>query len=617
MAYYFDLIFVGPQQVVPIAVGVVLWLGLSSLGMIFTGKDRFPELNVFYGWAIASTLFTVIGVVFRHPFLVTSIGLAILAFAGGILAFVRKQTLFVPGIWRILLLAMPLFVIAGAMEPSQWDEFSHWLPASKYLLAFNGFPNAVQPFNGPQMLAAYPYGWPILSYLSALIAGTFVPNIGGTLNLLLLFTITTLILRTAFHLADQGVKPVITWGFASSVILCSTLFNPTFIQKIVLTSYSDIGTAVSTAAVLLISYYYLEALAKENHMSPWSGAWQIALLLMLIVNLRQSNLVLLILFSLAVGFIAWRDPKIEFKRFLPQLPLILAPAIITYLAWRYHVYNEFANIRGLEATFRPFDQWNIYEIPLILKQMIVVAAKKIGFFGPMSIAVYVAIVSIIKFNSSFGRIAILCAIGFLGYNAFLFLIYVGHFAQADALRVVSYWRYNTHVGILAVIFIVTGTVVFWSRRKGEINVRRNFRIPAIILVLILPIVFSKKLRFDLEPPKPYYTLVAKSLIGKIPKQSKVFVMDPKGNGEAGVITRYYLDQYGTPWLSAFQNPKPDVINQYLAVVGKEDFLLVHSIVPGLENSLTSRLHKNKSYLLKRNNTGWKVLRSWDQPINRI
>ena len=29
---------------------------------------------------------------------------------------------------------------------------------------------------------------------------------------------------------------------------------------------------------------------------------------------------------------------------------------------------------------------------------------------------------------------------------------------------------------------------------------------------------------------------------KIPKNSKVFVVDPKGNGEAGVITRYYLDQ---------------------------------------------------------------------------
>ncbi len=613
MDYFFDLVFLGPQQVVPIAVGVVLWISLSGLGIIFTGKDRLPELNIFYGWAIASTLFTVIGVFFRHPFLVISIILSIIAFAGIIVAILRKQTLFVPGTWRILILAMPLFLISGAMEPSQWDEFSHWLPAPKYLLAFHGFPNADQPFNGPQMLAAYPYGWPILSYLSALIAGTFVSNIGGVLNLLLLFTITTLILRTAFKVADKELKPLITWGFASSVILCSTVFNPTFIQKIVLTSYSDISTAVSTAAILLISYYYLEALAKRKGISPWSSAWQMSLVLMLIVNLRQSNLVFLILFSLAVAFIAWRDPKIEFRQFLIQLPLILGPAIITYLVWRYHVSIEFSDIQGLEAKFRPFDQWNIYEIPLIVKQMIVVAAKKIGFFGPMVIAVFLAVISVNKFNSSFDRITIMCAVGFLGYNAFLFLIYVGHFAQPDALRVVSYWRYNTHVGILAVIFIVTGTVFYWSHLKAEVNVHGKIRVSFIILVLVLPILFAHKLRFDLEPPKPHYTAVAKSLIGEIPKNSKVFVVDPKGNGEAGVITRYYLDQYGTSWLSAFQNPIPKVIKNYLAGIGEEDFLLIHSVVPGLENSLNRTLNKNKSHLLQRNQTGWKVLRSWDLP----
>jgi hypothetical protein len=68
-------------------------------------------------------------------------------------------------------------------------------------------------------------------------------------------------------------------------------------------------------------------------------------------------------------------------------------------------------------------------------------------------------------------------------------------------------------------------------------------------------------------------------------------------------------------LSAFQNPIPKVIKNYLAGIGQEDFLLVHSIAPGLEKLLNSTLQKNKSHLLQRIGNGWKVLRSWDQAMN--
>ena len=615
MEYYLNSILVGPQQFVPLAVGVVLWLGLAGLSIIFTDRNRLTELNVLYGWAVVSTVFTLSGVIFRSPFLVVSIIFAVFSVVGIGIAIHQKQALFVPGSWRILVLAMPLFLISGAMEPSQWDEFSHWLPAPKYLLAFDGFPNAKEPFNGAPMLAAYPYGWPILSYLSAQIAGKFISNIGGVLNLLLLITLTTLTLRTALRLTNYKVKPVISWGFASSVILCATIFNPTFIQKIVLTAYSDISTAVTTGAVLLAGYYYLDALPEKKRTSPWSGAWQLSLLLMLLINLRQSNLVLFTLFSLAVGFLAWRDPDIRFKQFLIHLPIIVLPAIFTYFSWRYYVFIELGNINGSEATFRPLDRWNIYEIPLILKQMFLIAIKKIGFFGPMAIAVYLSIGSLLRFKSSFDQIVILCAIGFIGYNTFLLLTYVGVFSTFDALRAVSYWRYNTHIGMVGVIFIVSGTVVFWSHKKGEVKVDPKIRVIAITLVLLLPLLFSHKLRFDLEPPKPFYTFVAKSLIGTIPSQSKLFVVDPKGTGESAVIARYYLEKSGTKWLSVFHDPTPQVIDRYLSRVGKGDFLLVHSIIFGLQDSLNKNLEEDKSYLLKRQENGWKLLRSWEHPHN--
>ena len=115
---------------------------------------------------------------------------------------------------------------------------------------------------------------------------------------------------------------------------------------------------------------------SKQKTSPWSSAWQLSLLLVLLINLRQSNLVLFTLYSLAVGFLAWRDPDIRFKQFLIHLPIIVLPAIFTYFSWRYYVFIELGNINGSEATFRPLDRWNINEIPLILKQMFLIAIKK-------------------------------------------------------------------------------------------------------------------------------------------------------------------------------------------------------------------------------------------------
>jgi len=615
MPNYFDLVFVSPAQIIPLIVGVILWIGLASIGTLVTAKDRTIEANILYGWAIISGAFTLTGVFVRSPFFVIFVLAALAAVVGIILAVKRSQLLFLPGSWKIVVLALPLFWIAGAMDPSQWDEFSHWLPAPKYLLTFDGFPNAEKPYNGPHMLSAYPYGWPILSYLSGRIAGTFISNMGAALNLLLLLTMTTYVLRTAFQLAGREVKPGVSWGFAAAAILCATAFNPTFIQKIILTAYSDVSTAVATGIVLLSCYHYLEALAGRGRSSSWSGAWQLALLLSLLVNLRQPNIVLFAIFVVSIGILVVLDRRIRVTNYVKQLPLIILPALAVFFVWRFHVSSELASFAGSEATFQPFDKWNIAEIPLILKQMLVVAWKKIGFFGPMAIALFFSVKALRSPSTPFYRIALLCALGFLGYNAFLLLTYVGHFALPNALNVVSYWRYNTHVGMLGVIFIVTAAIIFWVHRKGEIRVPPKVRAGAVVLVLLLPVAFAPKLRFDLEPPKPHFTAVAKSLEGIIPDSARIFVIDPTGTGEAALITRYHLDKFGTGWLASHHNTTVKSVTNYVAQIKATDFILLHSVSPSVEEALNLQASPRQSHLLKRKEGGWEIVRSWDKPDN--
>ncbi len=69
MSRYLDLIFVGPEQALPILVALVLWIGLAGLGTLFTAKDRLIEANVIFGWAVISGVFTVVGILVERPFL--------------------------------------------------------------------------------------------------------------------------------------------------------------------------------------------------------------------------------------------------------------------------------------------------------------------------------------------------------------------------------------------------------------------------------------------------------------------------------------------------------------------------------------------------------------------
>jgi hypothetical protein len=617
MSGYLDLIFIGPQQALPIIVGAILWTCLAGLGALVSGKDRLVDVNVISGWAIISGLFTILGVFIEQPFLYLSIFAGLAALFGIYRTLKTGQELFVPGIWRIFILALPLLWIAGAMEPSQWDEFSHWLPAPKYLFEFNGFPTKELPFSGPHMLPAYPYGWPFLTYLSAVIAGNFIDNVTSTLNLFLLLSFSTFALRTGYRIVGKELGSAISWPFATAVVLFATLFNPTFVQKIVLTAYSDVSTSVITGFSLLIGYYFLENLAGRRSDSVLNGAWQLALALSLLVNVRQANLVLVVVIFFAIIILAARDDKVSFSSFLKYSIMVVAPTLLVYSLWRFYVVNEFGQNSIYEVSFRPFATWNFAEIPTIIKQISYVAFKKIGFFGPMLIACFFAIRGLIKCKTPFDRLSILIACTFVGYTSFLFLTYLGHFQPKAAVTVVSFWRYSTHNGMVAVAFIVIGSLVAFRPHFDAVKIAPWFKGVSLALVVILPFAFAYKLRFDLEPPKPHFTKVAKDMASFVPKGSRVFVLDPNGTGESNKITFYHMNIYGDGYLAAFHDNSTKQIKIALHKLLRETYVLVHSKTPDLEKIFKASLNSRTSYLFQKKENSWKLLREWQKPTNHI
>jgi hypothetical protein len=179
---------------------------------------------------------------------------------------------------------------------------------------------------------------------------------------------------------------------------------------------------------------------------------------------------------------------------------------------------------------------------------------------------------------------------------------------------VSYWRYNVDIGVVAVIFIVAGALILWSRWHPFERARRWAAPIAVTVVLVLPIALAQKIRFDLEPPKAYFTRVAKD-IASLGLSRAPYLLDPHGTGEASVITRVYMNAEGGPWLSAFQQPSPESIAQFVGAVRPGEYLLVHSIAPGVEEALGRALDPRRSYLFKRQSKDWVLVREWPKPAD--
>ena len=542
--------------------------------------------------------------------------LACSAILGVVKALRGGDPLFPAGIWRVVILSLPMLLIAGAMEPSQWDEFSHWLLAPRYLIEFDGFPTAERPYFLSSMLPAYPYGWPIIGYLSGQIAGDQIQNIGGVINLALLLWFSAFAYSVGWRMINGGQGAVrIGWGAAAAIGLFATILNPAFIQKIVLTAYSDTSTAVVTGFALLLAYQYAERLSGRETGSSAPLGWQLALVLALLINLRQPNLVLVVAVVLGLIILAIRDPQIHLKESFLRLGSVLILPLVVFVAWRWHVNLELSNVSNAEAALQPFKNWNIAEIPQILWSMLVVAGKKSGFFVVLGLTCVAALVGLIRYRTAFERLAILCAVAFLTYTSFLFFTYVASFSAPQAVIVVSFWRYSTHTGMGAVAVIIVVTLFAWSRLDPKPSVKRGSVVAGVALVIALPVALSGKLRFDLEPPKPYFTAVAKDLKSILPKESKFYLVDPLGTGEAAFITRYHVGHYGEAWLSAFQNPTRETVRRYLQRVPDGEHILIHSINPYVVELVGQGIEAGHSYLMKKKDRSWELIKSWPHPAN--
>ena len=577
MSEYLELFFQSTDQLRVLFSVFVIWFMLTAIGAWVSGKERFVPADIISGWAVIVVLFTLGGVFTKLSFSWLTMFAAIIAMFAIIFVSRREGFWISSGWFKLVVLGTPLLVLAAAMQGSQWDEFSDWLAIPRYLLSSDFLPSSENTYASANAIA-YPFGWHYITYLVSRLGGRFFESVGPLVNILLLLTFAWALLNIlkAQFAAKTSVYNY-SWWMIAVAGLAVTLINPTFVQKVVLTSYADTSTSVVSGFCLILFWHLLGCLSNGNRKEAKSYSLQLSLALILLVSLKQANFALFGIFIISFLICVLRDNSINFKIAVRYLGVIVLPALIIYLSWRFHILSNLS--RG-ELTFLPLEKWHLIHIPAILAQMIITLAKKGYYLGLVIITVGLAVKSFYRCQNSFDRLILMSGLLIVGYNAFLFLIYLSSFSEFDALRVASYWRYNMHLGAIIILSSSFILVNFITRNNTSFRFFSKLAWLPIILVLIAPFVLAKKLRFDHAPMLNYYRTIGAEVKGLMPKTASYFVLDPKGSGEAYDITRYKMNEIGKPrgYLAAYHKIDKKALDSiFINENNRPSYVLIYSL----------------------------------------
>lgn len=498
-----------------------LWL----VGRLLVGT-QLPDLITFgAGWGAAVLAMTVLGTMGDGS-------LVLLPYLIGISAAIslgleiRARRL--PAGWMSLVLVLPLALLISGRIASEWDEFSHWLHAFRYLDAFATLPGKGRPAI-ESCCAAYPYGWPLLGWLSSRLVG-FSEAVPGLLNLFQLALCAELLARILA--ADD--KP--GWGHHAWGALLVTALGTTFVPKLVFTAYADVPTSAMVLACIWLVWRHAE-------MVSWRGVIALGLCGAALVAQKPANLVLMVLVMGAGGVLLLRGWSLPSWRAILGLVVAAGPVLLVWLLWRQFVA---VNLAGEELIIRPYGQWNLQSLASIILGMLDVARNKGGYFGVMLVAVLWSVFAAFKKVSDYDRLIRGIAAIFIGYNAFLYFTYVAVFLREDGERVASFWRYNTHLGLLTALMIA---LVLAALRQRRPVIGRGLALAAVpvALIVVAPLLGIRHIRFDLEPAKLFLrqTLDQVAALGR----ESVVLVDPRGTGLSHVMASYQWN--GTPMLALY------------------------------------------------------------------
>jgi hypothetical protein len=275
-----------------------------------------------------------------------------------------------------------------------------------------------------------------------------------------------------------------------------------------------------------------------------------------------------------------------------------------WAVWRWYVLTHFA---AGELKLLPPSAWQFDILPITLANILLAIAEKPLFFTMIALVVALALGLTARKGLTTGtRLLLLTTVLFAVYNAFLVLVYVIHMGPVAGEAAHSYFRYMTHVSLLAVLGLtVVAREWLLARRPASEAAGGGRWIAAalVVLVLLVPVAFAKRLRFDLQMPQPLIWGLARDVAGAVTDGDRLALLMPGDNGSDSLMLRAALEL--TP-------PRRRGLDIYdvSSVEGGLDAAVKRGYVKAV---LSCAAPANEAQLLAYDGTVWHVEKSWPYP----
>ena len=584
-------------------------LVMIMLGRVILGSHALPEIALIAGWGAVSLVLTLWGVTTPQNMRIPA---AILVGIAAIGAFTPRGRLSEPdlvALGRLLLIAVPLIAVLAAAYPSGPDTFTNQLPNAAYLYDYGQFPAN----DRPPMLAlwpAFPYNLQLAAFLPALLVPHFPPDVLTHVNLLLQLAFALLLARPMRGPQTlSGTAP--SWGAIGGAVLLTTFLNPGFAPAVQFSGYGDPTIAVALAFAAWQAERLLAALAGDRALAEE----RLGLVMVLLAGaaIKQVSIFLMGSVVLTAFLLGAFDRRIGPTRAFTSLAIAFVPALLLVGVWQFYVATHFEP--DAELRFLPPDQWSFASLPAILSNMADRIWQRLPFFLLLYGVSLSAIPVVLRRGlTPAARLFVITFGVTLLYTAFLIFTYIAHFPGEIGASAHSFFRYNTHLGLLAMLAIVVFARESWIRRGApDLGVGWSaVGIAAIVLALAAPLASAGWTRGDRRQPQMHVWDLAAWTAPYLSDGKRVALLLPGDNRSVGLMLRVALTvspPYHT--LADFDAiPHDDVASLDKARKDGSDFAVISCVTTALANSPEGQAMKLKAgqpALLAADGNGWRMV----------
>lgn len=511
---------------------LVVMSACAVLGAAVGVRERNAGGDMIVGIGLAGGLLALWGVAgLRLSWGMGLVGILVLA---AFVSSMRRGTM--PGglTAGVLLIMAPFLLVAAGAIATMWDDFSQWLPNAAYVYRYDYLPAPGLP-ESLSRWPAYPYTMPFIVAASSWLTGRFLESAGPTANVALLAVFGAMLMEAM--LTGRATQRRMRWAAAGTGAALATILNPSFDAGVVYTSYSDVATAVVTAACALFGASLVTALTEERAEEARGLAWRFGFAAVALLNLKQANLVILVLIVAALAYLAVLSGRAVSGAALRLTPRMLLPPAAFYAIWRSYVA---AHLTGGEMRFGSFSQWNFDVIGTTLSEIARLMAERPLFYTLMYAVAVWGLLVLRRPDTPVRRLLVVSSLVWLGYNAFLILIYLGAMTRAEASAAADYWRYAPHVGLLG----LSALALRVADAVGSVVGRRTWMLaPAVSLALVPAAAL-------MEPPvkawRMHFRQVGLESAALLPDGAQVAIHGAHFSDPMGIAICYDLSGQGLP-----------------------------------------------------------------------